>query len=86
MNDIRRFGWPLGQVTRVHAQIAAGTLDVHYKHSRAAEEGPIATSEAALTLPEKKPAPQLPAEPAPADGGEVGGARSSEAAAPADGG
>eukprot|EP00969_Alexandrium_andersonii_P297569 13152260-Alexandrium_andersonii.AAC.1 len=33
MNDLRRFGWPLERVTRVHAQLAAVTLDVRYKHS-----------------------------------------------------
>eukprot|EP00969_Alexandrium_andersonii_P261812 11574427-Alexandrium_andersonii.AAC.1 len=36
-------------------------------------------------LPEKKPAPQLPKEPAPADGGEAGPEQSAAPAAPADG-
>eukprot|EP00969_Alexandrium_andersonii_P152588 6747397-Alexandrium_andersonii.AAC.1 len=86
MNDVRRFGWPLEKVTRMHAELAAGALDVHDKHVRAKEEGPIAPSAPAFTLPEKQPAPQLPAEPAPAVGGEVGAEQPAATAAPADGG
>eukprot|EP00969_Alexandrium_andersonii_P008311 362036-Alexandrium_andersonii.AAC.1 len=68
MNDPRRFGWSLETATRAHAQLASMTLDVHYKHVRAKEEGAIEPSAPVVALPEKKPAPQLPAEPASADG------------------
>eukprot|EP00969_Alexandrium_andersonii_P289618 12801046-Alexandrium_andersonii.AAC.1 len=86
MNDTRRFGWSLEKTTRMRAQLAATTLDVHYKHLCATEEGAIAPSAPAIALPEKKPAPQLPAEPAPADGGEGGPEQPVEPAAPAEGG
>eukprot|EP00969_Alexandrium_andersonii_P231331 10216608-Alexandrium_andersonii.AAC.1 len=70
----------------MRAQLAAVTLDVHYKRSRAAEEAPLEPPTPTFTLPERKPAPQLQEEPAPADGGEVGPEQPVAAAAPADGG
>eukprot|EP00969_Alexandrium_andersonii_P047330 2076770-Alexandrium_andersonii.AAC.1 len=84
--DNRRFGWPAEQITRVRAELAAGILDCHYKHSRAVEEGPAQASAPLPTLPERRPAPTLHTEEPPAEGGRSSASGSNEATAPAEGG
>eukprot|EP00969_Alexandrium_andersonii_P173764 7681895-Alexandrium_andersonii.AAC.1 len=84
--DARRFGWAPETTTRVHAELAAGSLDLHYKALRRIEEGPGEEAALVATLPEKKDPPTLEAAPEAADGGDEGASVSATAAVPADGG